>query len=213
MGEIAAGHGFFSSQGLFCQVKFTAGKRLLRALRKPRPFLHLSKNSFLQSLLDRLQLVAALRRRLQRPADPDGVCQCTYTRSGNRRASLAGWEDFLNLFAEECAKECVLSAQPSDTYVWSHPVDLHYAFASVLGWPCMRVRVCKLGRKGKVTPSALNSQRAPRRLQSAGQVYRIIDAERDLCRRFSVLSVCAIARSCLCKPNSSRRRWLPRSGV
>lgn len=35
-------------------------------------------------------------------------------------------------------------------YIWNHPIDLHYAVSSVVGWPRCRISVWKLTSLGSI---------------------------------------------------------------
>ncbi|OEH78289.1 b9 domain-containing protein [Cyclospora cayetanensis] len=50
---------------------------------------------------------------------------------------------------------------PADVYVWSHPIDLHFALASVMGWPSCKISVWKLDKRGRAAPVAFGSACLP----------------------------------------------------
>lgn len=50
---------------------------------------------------------------------------------------------------------------PADVYVWSHPIDLHYALSSVVGWPSCIFCVWELDSKGNASPLAFGSTCLP----------------------------------------------------
>ncbi|KFG28193.1 B9 domain-containing protein, partial [Toxoplasma gondii p89] len=48
-----------------------------------------------------------------------------------------------------------------DVYLWNHPIDLHYAVSSVVGWPRCRISVWKLTNLGTVENVAYGTVSLP----------------------------------------------------
>ncbi|ESS30498.1 B9 domain-containing protein [Toxoplasma gondii VEG] len=97
IGELEAGYGFRTSDGLFCEFSFEAGNHWL------------------------------------------GLCKAADRRHQTQTAY----------------------GSVGDVYLWNHPIDLHYAVSSVVGWPRCRISVWKLTNLGTVENVAYGTVSLP----------------------------------------------------